>query len=1149
MEDPGMLCSNPRPSAIAQTAPRPAIRLKIIGAGLLIFLGITSALFSAPDPGQKVRPFASAIINVLEIERRERENPPQEKKKVENENSFSFPRALPIPRGAKGETFRVPPDNSAANAAQDRRSTALQSGLEPEFPAIGDNNTTIPPDMGGAVGPNHVMTALNSQVRIQDKSGTIVSTVTLNGFFSPLVGAAAVFDPKVLYDPFAERWIITAPANSFSATSSLLIAVSSTNDPTSPWTGYAFDVDATDTRWFDYPSVGFNKNWIVVTGTLFPVSSGPTNSQVYVFDKAALYAGPSPATVFIRPQSEGYVICPAITLDNSVSTEYLVNDFNPNSGGNGYLRIHTITGTPAAPVYTATLLMPNVNQPWNGNPPLSADFAPQNMSPKKIQNNDSRMQAVVYQNGSLWCAQSAFLPAATPTHTAVQWWQIDPLSGNTLQFGRVEDSTGSNFYAFPSIAVNAYNDVLLGYTSFSAAQFASCNYSFRLHTDPPNVLQPSVQFKAGLAKYDKTFGGPRNRWGDYSSTCIDPDNFSFWTVQEYSELPSGGSDRWGTEWNRVVPPIPNLYVKDRPEDLGAEPDPSTLPMWQSDDIWLRKQQDSAHAFAHIHEDAEYRTGTSNPNYIYVEVRNRGGAPSTGTEQLTLYWAKASSGLSWPDPWNGGVYFDPGPDTMLMGQIIGTQTIPAIAPGASNILEFAWSSLPNPAVYAAAFGPDQNHFCLLVRITNSTSVAGMTFPEITGDLYGNVQRNNRIVWKNIAVYDLVPGANGPGYAVVANLGRQNMNTKLKFTAVGADGQTALLTQGATLKVTVGGKLKQNGSAGDGAKDTGAGTFVIVRDGGILQNIALKPRDFGTLAVVFVPKNAGEKLTGYAVTVTQMEVVGGADRIIGGQTLVFGAVKGFGTSPGGGEGTAGCVPPPSATLVAWYPFDEAIGAASKDLAAGNTAVRIGEPMPIAGMVARALRFGGLKDYVEAPPSIVTNIGPAGVAPTCGGGYSSCLGDFTIDAWIRLPPDAPDSVMTILDKRGQSSRGIEGYGLFLSFKRLVLQLADGSFTNYSSVPLATLADGGWHHIAVTVSRLSHHGITWYHNGVPVNPESNDPTNHPGSLASDSPLRIGTRTAASPLSGWFKGDIDELEIFNRVLTASEVQGIYQAGPAGKCK
>jgi hypothetical protein len=858
------------------------------------------------DAGRKVQPASSATINIAEIERVEKERGTgAERKKPENDNLLALPRELRVPPGAVGETFKSFLPESAAPA--EPRKKDQQTGLEPNFPALGDNNTTIPPDVGGAVGPNHVMTTLNSQVRIQDKAGVVISTVTLNGFFSPLVGAFNVFDPKVLYDPFAARWILTATANSFSANSSLLIAVSSTNNPTNPWTGYAFDSDAANTNWLDFPSIGFNRNWIVVTGNLFPVAGGSfAGSQLYIFDKAALYAGPSAPTVINRPVAEGGVICPAITLDNSQNTEYMLSNWNGNSGGNGYLRIFTITGTPAAPVYTMTMLLPNVASPWATLPNATgADFAPQNTVAQLIQNNDARMQDVVFQNGSLWCAQAAFLPAAAPTRSAVQWWQINPTTAAVQQFGRVDDATGTNFYAFPSIGVNAYNDVLVGYSSFSASQFASCNYSFRLHTDAANTLQPTVQFRAGLAKYFKDFGAipSKNRWGDYSSTCIDPDSFSLWTIQEYADLPSGGADRWGTEWNRVVPPVANLYVKDKPDDTGAEPNPSTQPMYESEDIWLRKLQDAAHTFAHITENGEYRTGTSNPNYVYVDVRNRGAAASAGTEQLTLYWAKAGAGLSWPDPWNGGVYYDPGPNTMLMGGVIGTVPLPVIAAGGESIQEFAWNP-PDPAPYMAAFGGDTNHFCLLARVTTSGAPPfGMTFPE-TLDLYGNVQKNNHIAWKNIGVYDLLPGTSAPAHAVLANLGKQKMNVKVKFSALDADGNPVLLDKG-ILKVTPGARLreilKQNRLTGENFKDTGDGTFQIVKDGGYLQNLVLDPGIFAPLEVVFVPTNPAEQMKGFAIRVTQVDQTNGTDRIVGGQTFVFGTVQGFGTS--GGGGTAG------------------------------------------------------------------------------------------------------------------------------------------------------------------------------------------------------------------------------------------------------
>jgi Common central domain of tyrosinase/Bacterial Ig domain len=114
----------------------------------------------------------------------------------------------------------------------------------------------------------------------------------------------------------------------------------------------------------------------------------------------------------------------------------------------------------------------------------------------------------------------------------------------------------------------------------------------------------------------------------------------------------------------VEPAGPDLYIKDTPSDTGVEPNPDTGPMWVTEDIWVRTTPDPGYQpfpFPEAsppwsplpHENPEYRDPKfSVPNYVYVRVRNRGTSASTGTEQLRLYWAKASTGLSWPTQWGG-----------------------------------------------------------------------------------------------------------------------------------------------------------------------------------------------------------------------------------------------------------------------------------------------------------------------------------------------------------------------------------------------------------------------------------------------------------------------------------------------------------------
>jgi len=852
--------------------------------------------FSQEDQGKKIQPVKTATFNLRELAK-DPDTQIDTTKRKKLQNKEPIPGNIELPPGAI--ILRHDPPNEADSTKFEIRKKTKDDvdSIQPNFPGLGDNNTSIPPDVGGAVGPNHLMITLNTQVRVQDKSGVTISTVGLDAFFSPLGGSPNMFDPKVLFDPFEERWIITAVADSESASSSLMIGVTANNDPTGTWSLFQYDTDATNVNWFDYPSIGFNKNWIVVTGNMFSITDGSFgNAIVYIFDKLAIYGGTALPTVLNRPSAEGGASCPAITLDDLEETEHLVSSFNSTSGN---IRLYTITGTPSTPVYTTTMLFPTSATNWSHRPAGGADFAPQATVANLISNGDNRVQNAVFRNGSLWCTQTVFLPSGgSPTRSAVQWWELEPTAGTVLQNEKIQDTSGVNFFAYPTLAINAYDDLLVGYSSFSSSQFASCNYSIRLNTDPLSTTQSSVQYKAGLAKYNKVFS-TSNRWGDYSSTCIDPDDFSIWTIQEYAEMPSGGSDRWGTEWNKWLPPVPELYSKDLPLDIGAEPNPVAGSMWQSPDIWVRKLQDVGGTFAHVHENAEYRTGTSNPNYVYVEVTNRGSVASSGTEQITLYWAKAGSGLGWPDPWNGGVYFDPGPNTMLMGDVISTLPIPVIAPNSSEIIEFAWNP-PNPAPYAASFGTNTNHFCLLSRITTSAvSPFGMTFLE-TGSINDNVRNNNNIVWKNIGVYDLLPGTQAPAQAVVANMTDVLMKAKFKIELLDEYGNPDSFGKG-ILKLRPGNKLiekfKNNPPNGEGITVNRDGTIDITGQNTVLNNIELEPKEFGILNIEYVPDNPKEIGRGYAINFTQLANLSDRDIVIGGQTFVYGDVDGFQTQPDG------------------------------------------------------------------------------------------------------------------------------------------------------------------------------------------------------------------------------------------------------------
>ncbi|MEK9138278.1 MAG: hypothetical protein AAB393_14225, partial [Bacteroidota bacterium] len=157
------------------------------------------------------------------------------------------------------------------------------------FEAIPDNNASIPPDTYGSVGPSHVMTMLNTQVRIQTKAGVTLSTVTLATFWTSIAGSK--FDPKVNYDAGSGRWLAVCDANAFLATSKVCFAISASSDPIGSWTFYEFDADAADATWADYPGFGHNATWIAITHNMFTLAGAFVGAKMWVIDKSTALAG------------------------------------------------------------------------------------------------------------------------------------------------------------------------------------------------------------------------------------------------------------------------------------------------------------------------------------------------------------------------------------------------------------------------------------------------------------------------------------------------------------------------------------------------------------------------------------------------------------------------------------------------------------------------------------------------------------------------------------------------------------------------------------------------------------------------------------------------------------------------------------------
>lgn len=200
----------------------------------------------------------------------------------------------------------------------------------------------------------------------------------------------------------------------------------------------------------------------------------------------------------------------------------------------------------------------------------------------------------------------------------------------------------------------------------------------------------------------------------------------------------------------------NDYVMQSERDRGEEPTIDDGPMWVSKDIWVRQTNDGL--TNHTHQNPEY--STQDPNYVYVQIRNRGCVANTAGETLEVYWAKAATALEWPDYWDGTVGIPSAPGTDLSG-LVGTVSLPSIEPGDSYIAELPWV-VPDPDDYVGlgsdpVFWADQpHHFCLAAKFESQDDPLVVN----TTSMYDFTQGNNNVVWKNISIVDLDPNNIAP-----------------------------------------------------------------------------------------------------------------------------------------------------------------------------------------------------------------------------------------------------------------------------------------------------------------------------------------------------------------------------------------------------
>jgi hypothetical protein len=216
---------------------------------------------------------------------------------------------------------------------------------------------------------------------------------------------------------------------------------------------------------------------------------------------------------------------------------------------------------------------------------------------------------------------------------------------------------------------------------------------------------------------------------------------------------------------------------------------------------------------------------------------------------------------------------------------------------------------------------------------------------------------------------------------------------------------------------------------------------------------------------------------------------------------------------------------AGIISWWPGD---GDATDSVGGNNGTLHGGVTFAV-GEVGQAFNLNGVNAYVDFGSAPALNVQ-----------------DFTLDAWVSVDPSQNTGERRVISRDDIFVEGSEGRQLYTlksssnaggqGCPRMEI-LKDGVF---SAVTAPAPLTAGFHHLA---GIRSGNALNLYVDGVLV---ASTTTTITGVLSPNASLVLGQVSPAYN-GEFFQGLADEVDLFNRALSPSEIQGIFAAGAAGK--
>lgn len=378
----------------------------------------------------------------------------------------------------------------------------------------------IPLDNHLAVNEGQVLSAMNSQIAIKTVDGEDMVGFSLSELASELNLGDRFFDPRLIYDTEAHRFIAVFLHGSMSNQTNIVIAFSNSNDATGDWNVYELtgNPNANNT-WTDYPMVTVTKTDLIVTGNLIyddePWQTGFDETVLWQISKANGYNGDALETVLYKDiQFDGFNIrnlCPVESADELLEENCLFLSNRNFSVENDTIFIVELTGSIDDPNTELLIDVLKSDVPY-GVPPNAEMFFGQ------LQTNDARILEAFYLDNEIqFVGNTRNLDNNLAGIFHGRILDVDNLREVSLQHIIGPDfEIGYPGISYTGVEVGDRDAIItFGHTAKRLDTGISA-----LFYDPIQGYSDIITIKEG-ENYIGMISGPLERWGDYAGSQTD----------------------------------------------------------------------------------------------------------------------------------------------------------------------------------------------------------------------------------------------------------------------------------------------------------------------------------------------------------------------------------------------------------------------------------------------------------------------------------------------------------------------------------------------------------------------------------------------------------------------------------------------------